>query len=214
MYLFCDVTLSGLVRISKTRYRWKALSLLTLLGLSTSCWRFSKTFPVISQKVAVCLPTDYLPTIKAFFHFSYVLKLKLSCSCAKWNTTPVKFLFLLFKPELFIWFFVEKVSQKDSSMAAFLTVHTGCYGGLQEKYFNISNFNYLCSSFIILLLEAGLFIWFLGWGKLRHGIQRMWKLSMQAFTAEYRKSFWTHLLAFQELHPRWACVIFTVSVLF
>ena len=31
MLLFLCVTLSGLVRISKTRYRWKGLSLLTLL---------------------------------------------------------------------------------------------------------------------------------------------------------------------------------------
>ena len=34
----------------------------------------------------------------------------------------------------------RKVPQRDSSMAAFVTVHAGSYGGQQEKSFSISNF--------------------------------------------------------------------------
>ena len=55
---------------------------------------------------------------------------------------------------------------------------------------------------------GSVYIWFSGWRKLRHGIQRKRKLNKQTFTAEYRKSFLTQtLFCFQELHPKWAWVI-------
>ena len=74
------------------------------------------------QHLEICLLTD-LPTTGAYFSF------QLSCSCpdptvTKWNTNAVEFLFL------FLGFRRGKFS-----MAAFVIVHAGSYGGLQEKSF-------------------------------------------------------------------------------
>ena len=91
---------------------------------------------------------------------------------------------------------------------------TGSYGGLQEKSFNISHFLTnrvppLPPQNEIQLPSRFLFIWFLCWGKPRHGIQRNWKLNILAFTGEDRKSFSPHLLAFRsciQAEPAWpAC---------
>ena len=69
---------------------------------------------------------------------------------------------------------------------------------------------------ILLLFEAAiLFIWFgLTKASPATGSERKWKLNMHIFTAEYRKSFFTCLNRFQELHTRWAWVIITVFVSF
>ena len=82
----------------------------------------------------------------------------------------------------------------------------------RRNLLKLQMFNYSCSFTtptkwntaaikILLLFEAGLLISFWGWGKLRHEIQRKWKLNMEAFTAEYGKSFWPHLLAFRSCIP-------------
>ena len=82
----------------------------------------------------------------------------------------------------------------------------------RRNLLKLQMFNYSCSFTtptkwntaaikILLLFEAGLLISFWGCGKLRHEIQRKWKLNMEAFTAEYGKSFWPHLLAFRSCIP-------------
>ena len=87
-------------------------------------------------------------------------------------------------------------------MAAFMTVHAGSYGGLQEKSFS-KRFKFLLFTLIILplpkqseihataikillIFEAGLFIRFID------GLASGFKSNEQAFTAEYRKRFGRH----------------------
>ena len=62
----------------------------------------------------------------------------LSCSCTaatKLNTTAVRFFFCFSKVNCLFGF--SSRTQRDSSMAAFVTVHSGSYGRLKEKYFYI-----------------------------------------------------------------------------
>ena len=155
------------------------------------------------QHLKICLPTD-LPTTEAYF-FSYFFKISCSCTAArKWNPTAVEFLFLFFKTELFIWFFVEESVAKGFIDGC--VCDSSCKLVRRTTKKNILTLQSIslrtgCSSLSpqneILLLFEGLYICILGRGKLRHGIQRKWKLNIQAFTAEYRKSSWLHLLAFK-----------------
>ena len=127
--------------------------------------------------------------------------------------------FSVFMSELFIWFFVEESVAKrfidGCVFAGFWQFDAGSYGGLQEKSFNLSNFSlfmfFHCRHKMQLLsrffsYSVGLFIWFFGWGKRRHGIQRKWMLKRQGLTAEYREGFWPHLRALR------SCIQGLVSV--
>ena len=164
----------------------------------------------------------------SLFHFTGGFQLskvlKLSCSCTattKWNTTAVEVLFLFSYLNCLFCFSSRKVSQRDSSMAAFLLVFDNLMQVLtaenRKNHLTFQIFNYSCSSTavtkwniaaikILQLFKAGLFIWFFGWGKRRHRIQGKWMLNRQGLTAEYREGFWPHLLALR------SCIQGLVSV--
>ena len=121
-----------------------------------------------------------------------------------------RFFFCFSKLKLSICFSSRKVSHRDSSTAAFLlgfdSLTQALMADFRKNPLTFQIFNYSCSSTaatkwntaaikILLLFEAGLFIWFFGWGKRHHVIQRKWMLNMQTFTAVYRNGFWPHVLA-------------------
>ena len=101
----------------------------------------------------------------------------------------------------------KKVSKRDSSMAAFVTVHAGSFCGLQEMSFNISHFylfvflhcrhkmKYSCyqDSSVICLFA-------LDWGRLRRGIQ------VELAGLRVQETFGASLTRFQRLHPRWVTI--------
>ena len=79
--------------------------------------------------------TDYLPTTEAFFAFQFNFIIIVFLHCRHEMKYNCCLLFSDFWNELFIWFLVKEsvVSQRNSSMVAFETVHAGCYGGQQVK---------------------------------------------------------------------------------
>ena len=98
-------------------------------------------------------------------------------------------------------------------MAAFVIVHAGIYGGLQEIFltFQVLVFVFfhrpqqneiqLLPREIPLLLGAVLFIWFsLIGGKLRNGISTKVEVEHAGFYSIVQETFFTSLNRFQALH--------------
>lgn len=152
----------------------------------------------------------------------------LSCSCTaatKLNTTAVRFFFCFSKVNCLFGF--SSRTQRDSSVAAFVIVHSGSYGRLKEKYFYI----YFCSTTAALkwnaaaigfqlLFEPGLFIWLLGWEQSCHVFikSESWTCSLSLFQELHQsrtqslQTFWS---AGQRLEDgrRWAPQISTAEIL-
>ena len=81
------------------------------------------------QRLEICLLTD-LPTTGGYFSFQLTFKIivflsgsyrhKMEYNCCRVSISV-------------FWVFVEESAERDLSMAAFMIVHAGYYGGLQEK---------------------------------------------------------------------------------
>ena len=81
------------------------------------------------QHLEICLLTD-LPTTRIYFSFQLTFKIIVFLSGSyrhkmEYNCCRV--------PISVFGFSSRKVPQRDFSMAAFVIVHAGSYGGLQEK---------------------------------------------------------------------------------
>ena len=86
------------------------------------------------ENLAICLPTDYLPTTETVFSFQLSFEIIVFVYCRHKNkyTTSMEALFLFFKTELFTWFFVAESVANGFIDAAFVTAHARLYGSLQE----------------------------------------------------------------------------------
>ena len=144
-------------------------------------------------------------TCQQLKHFSFLLIIEFLYCRRKMKYTYSQGSLSVFQNWIVYLVFRRGMCKRDSSMIAFLLVFDNLMQGTTAYYWKIPlTFQIIscsCSSTaatkwntvaikILLLFETGLFIWFFGWGRSRHWIQRKWMLNMQAFTAEYRKGFW------------------------
>ena len=88
------------------------------------------------QHLKICLPTD-LPTTEAYFSFQLIFLKYRVLVLPPENETPLpsSFFSCFSKLNCSFGFSSRKVSQRDSSMAAFMLVHVSSYGGPQKKIF-------------------------------------------------------------------------------
>ena len=170
------------------------------------------------QRLEICLLTD-LPTTGGYFSFHLTFKIIVFLSgsyCHKMDYNCCRVSISVFR------FSSRKVPQRDLSVAAFVIVHAGYYGRLQEKssqHFKVLVFVFfhgpqkkeiqLLSRF---LCYSNLFFLFgLAWGRLRKGISTKMKVEHAWFYNRVEEKFLPlSLNRFQELHTRLAWVIITV----
>lgn len=146
----------------------------------------------LMQHPEISSPTDYMPATEAFF---------ISVDYRVLVLPPHNEIHLLsrllsvFQNWIVYLVFRRGMRKRDSSMVAFLLVFDNLMQGTTVDYwkipltFQIINCSW-SSTAATKWNTVGLFIWFFGWGRPRHWIQRKWMLNMQAFAAEYRKGFW------------------------
>lgn len=151
----------------------------------------------------------------------------LSCSCTaatKLNTTAVRFFFLFFQSELFIWFFVH--DPKGFIGGCVCNSSFRLLGQTKRKIFlhfcsttAASKWNAAAIRFQ-LLFESGLFIWLLGWEKSCHVFikSESWTCSLSRFQELHQsrtQSLQTFWPAGQRLEDGrlWASQISTAEIL-
>ena len=153
------------------------------------------------QRLEICLPSD-LSTTEAYFSFQLTFTIVVSFSYhhkMEYNCCQVSISFLNC---LMFRFSSKKVSKRDSSMAAFVTVHAGSFCGLQEVSFNISHFylfvflhcrhkmKYSCYQDSSVIRS-----WFVYLVWIEEDFAAGFKSNLQA--SEYRKRLGPHLLGFR-----------------
>ena len=134
-------------------------------------------------------------TCQQLKHFSFQLIIEFLYCRRKMKYTYFQDSLSVFQNWIVYLVFRRGMCKRDSSMVAFLLVFDNLMQGTTVDYwkipltFQIINCSW-SSTAATKWNTVGLFIWFFGWGRPRHWIQRKWMLNMQAFTAEYRKGFW------------------------
>ena len=81
------------------------------------------------QHLEICLLTD-LPTTGGYFSFHLTFRIIVLLSGSYRHKIEYKCCQVSISV---FWVFVEESAARDLSMAAFMIVHVGYYGGLQEK---------------------------------------------------------------------------------
>ena len=152
------------------------------------------------QRLEIRLPSD-LPTTEASVNFYNCRVLLLPPQNGIQLLSSFHFFFSKLSCLMF-GFSSKKVSKRNSSMAAFVTVHAGSFCGLQEMSFNISHFYLFVFLHCRHKMKYGCYqdssvirSWFVYLVWIEEDFPAGFKSNLQA--AEYRKCFGPHLLGFR-----------------